>query len=411
MLDSIILKGGSDRDTGLIDAGLLAESLIYYGRVRLILGGGTIAGLVRSLGRDLFAELTTGGLLDVTIQRGHSATVSTLTSIGPTISYGIVDHGAKQGGAIDDQGFLELHLTRASGKTGWSRRHARRLVQQADRLDMSLVGPSGLTIPQAACADLQNPVLVQRLVGDVLQVKISTYTPPPGWYCRVAPHPVGGFVVETNLDLRSVERSYLKDHPDHKVFGIGDLLGVVVGLHEELFVQCHYSGDLQTNDLLSRALRTRIDGAIERVNRHRGQVDRFQEILMPNGRRLREAVNAGEVDFRAVLKLHGQRERFSDWVRRQPPDSDLLRAYFEEMNRTTLFGTLPPKWMRFFLFTGVPTALATTVLPFHAAVEFGLVTNIVTDYLCEKLSDGWKPNQFVEKLYRTLDDAQRDKGG
>lgn len=48
---------------------------------------------------------------------------------------------------------------------------------------------------------------------------------------------------------------------------------------------------------------------------------------------MREAVNAGEVDFHAVLKLHRQREKFSDGVRKQPLDSDLLRAYFDELNR------------------------------------------------------------------------------
>jgi hypothetical protein len=53
MLENVILKGGSGRDGGLIDAGLVAESLIYYGRVRRVLNPGTIAGLIHGLGCDL----------------------------------------------------------------------------------------------------------------------------------------------------------------------------------------------------------------------------------------------------------------------------------------------------------------------------------------------------------------------
>jgi hypothetical protein len=409
MLENIILKGGSGRDGGLVDAGLVAESLIYYGRVRLVLNGSTIAGLVHGLGCDLFAELTTGGLLDVTLQREQSATLTLPTPMGLTIQYAIVGHGGKQGGQIDDQGFIELNLQRASNKAGWSRRLARRLVQKAERLDMSQPGPCGVTIPNAACGDLANSALVQTLVSEVLRAKVPAFTLPQGWYLRLTPHPGGGYIVHTNLDMASIERLYLEQYPDMKVFGFGDLLGIVVGMHEELFVQCAYSADLQTSPLLSSALRIRIDAAIERATRQRQQLDRFQEALMPNGRSLREAVNAGEVDFRAVLKLHRQREKFSDWVRRQPPDTDLLRAYFDELNHTSLLDHLQPRWKRFLLFTGLPTALGMTILPTHEAVELGLVANVLADRLYEKFADGWKPNQFVGRIYNTLKEAQQDR--
>jgi hypothetical protein len=410
MLENVILKGGSGRDGGLVDAGLLAESLIYYGRVRLILNPSTIAGLVHGLGCDLFTELTTGGLLDVTLQRGQSATLSLPTPMGLTIQYAIVDHGAKKGGQLDDQGFIELNLQRASNKAGWSRRLARRLVQKAVRLDMSQPGPCGVAIADAARADLENTPLVQRLVGEVLHFKMPAFTLPYGWYIRLVPHSGGGYIVHSNLDMAQIERIYLQNFPDMKVFGFGDLLGIVAAMHEELFVQCTYSADLQTSPLLSSALRIRIDAAIERATRQRQQLDRFQEALMPNGRCLREAVNAGEVDFRAVLKLHRQRERFSDWVRKQPSDSDLLRAYFDELNHTSLLEHLRPQWKRFLLFAGLPTALGMTILPAHEAVELGLVAKVLADRLYEKLTDGWKPDQFVGKIYNTLNEAQHDRG-
>jgi hypothetical protein len=97
--------------------------------------------------------------------------------------------------------------------------------------------------------------------------------------------------------------------------------------------------------------------------RNRERLDLFHESVLPNGRKLREAVNAAEVAFSDVLKLYAKRGRFSTWVGAQKPDADLLEAYLEELGRQTLLGRLPSKSLRFLLMNVAGIALGLVTGP------------------------------------------------
>jgi hypothetical protein len=395
MLESVVLKGGPHGDHG-VDPGLLAEALIYYGHTRLILKPETIRQLLHSLGYDLFTEVLFSGVLDLTIQQQHAVTMSTQTAGGIAFNYGIGAQAIGQNRSMSPFDFVELHLHRASGRRGWSRRTASGIMRRADILTLSNDNDDS-TLSSAAQSDLSNSDLFRKLVALVLRHKAPSYEPPKNWRCVAIPRADGGYSLLTDLDISAIEAAHVAAFPASKVFGVGNLVGLVVEMHEELRTQCVYAGDLQTDPLLTAALRTRINASVEHTMRDGQRLDIFQDSVLPNGRKLREAVNAGEVNFRDVLKLHAKRERFTAWIAKQPADADLLEAYLEELGHHSILGWLPSKPLRFLLMNaaGVGVGLVTDPL---IGIAGSLAISAFDAFLYDKLARGWSPAMYVAEL-------------
>jgi hypothetical protein len=64
------------------------------------------------------------------------------------------------------------------------------------------------------------------------------YEPPQNWECTAIARDDGGFLLLTDLDFDEIQAVHVAQFPDSKVFGLGDLMGIVIDMHEELQAQC-----------------------------------------------------------------------------------------------------------------------------------------------------------------------------
>ena len=107
------------------------------------------------------------------------------------------------------------------------------------------------------------------------------------------------------------------------------------------------------------------------------------------------------LEFSSVVKLLDSADKFRHWLHQQPPDSDLLRAYYQETVKESWVEKLPAKSTRWSVFTGIGLgldALGAGGLGTAAATALSAVDAFVLD----KLIKGWKPHQFVEKDLKAL---------
>lgn len=105
--------------------------------------------------------------------------------------------------------------------------------------------------------------------------------------------------------------------------------------------------------------------------------------------------------FSSVVKLLDSADKFRHWLHTQPPDSSLLRAYYQETVKETWVEKLPAKSTRWSIFTGMGLgldALGGGGLGTVAATALSAVDAFVLD----KLIKGWKPHQFVENDLKAL---------
>ena len=138
-------------------------------------------------------------------------------------------------------------------------------------------------------------------------------------------------------------------------------------------------------------------------------IERKINEALDDGHAIREAVNSGAVSFAAVLKLLDSADKFRNWLHQQPPDANLVRAYYQETIKDSWAEKLPAKSTRWSIFTGIGLgidALGAGGLGTAAAVA----VSAVDAFLVEKLTKGWKPHQFVERDLKSLIVPTFDKG-
>ena len=112
--------------------------------------------------------------------------------------------------------------------------------------------------------------------------------------------------------------------------------------------------------------------------------------------------------FAAVLKLLDSADKFRHWLHQQPPDTNLVRAYYQEAIKDTWAEKLPAKSTRWSIFTGVGLGIDAL-----GAGGLGTAANVavsaVDAFLVDKLAKGWKPHQFVERDLKPLLAPENDK--
>jgi hypothetical protein len=124
-------------------------------------------------------------------------------------------------------------------------------------------------------------------------------------------------------------------------------------------------------------------------------------LTLGNGRAIREAVNSGEVRFSSILKLLENSDRFREWIAGQPADVSLLTAFYDEITKDSWVDKLPPKAIRFSIFSALGYAID-AVGGGGLGTLAGLGVNAVDSFLVDKLIKGWKPHQFVNKSLKSL---------
>ena len=92
---------------------------------------------------------------------------------------------------------------------------------------------------------------------------------------------------------------------------------------------------------------------------------------------------------------------------RQPENTDLRKAYLSEVTKLGWADKLPRKMARWALFTAAGNVLSLLAGPVvGTAGSIGL--SALDTFVVDKLTQGWRPNQFVEGPLR---DFLRPDGG
>jgi hypothetical protein len=88
-------------------------------------------------------------------------------------------------------------------------------------------------------------------------------------------------------------------------------------------------------------------------------------------------------------------EKFRDWLSGQGEEQHLIEAYYQKISENTFLQKIVPKTIRWSLFNGAIIA-AGILMPGLPGIIAGLAISAGDTFLLEKISTGWKPNQFID---------------
>ena len=385
MFESITL-GPFGSPHASIDAGLLAECLLFYRKVRVVTGPQTFKTLVRTCGAEELLELCDMGSLEIAFLENMTMITSIQTNVGECHDMGLV--------SSPNFRFPMVARKVADEEGGTSSRKVKRIFDGMHKVVKR--AEYDKEIIQGSQDGLKNRGYLEEAVRNTLSYLVPEYTLPAPLLFRPELVPKFGFRYETNIDFAEANAYYhrrvsAKDaslSPAH-------LLAQITAAEPDIVFASRSSSEFAVDPLKSLIVSSRVAEVLRKSTAGKEELDAFQEVVVDGSRSVREAVNNGDRDFRDVIRLVEQAHKFKEWIQQKGDDSQLRDEYCKSLAATDWADKLPPKSLRFVVMTGL-SLVAGLVAPPIAGIAAGIGLNAADYFLLDRLLKGWKPNQFVE---------------
>jgi hypothetical protein len=396
MFESALIRKHTEGQLS-VDAGIIAETLLFYENVHVLADNGVFADLIRVIGPDNLINLLDRKALSLSFTRdvlGVYNNTQNNISVHRFVSFRLAARQNKK--RISDADQVELLAENVLGKSRESKRVTRALLDRIRFKNLNECPGLPQGIPAHAQEDVFNPRFLKAAIADILRILIPEIELPQNWTFDIVR--VGEeFLVGTNLNFEDINKHYHKRiPPEHSTINADFLLGFVLHAKADAYFAADYMAEIVTSPISSSIIDRSLSQILIKRENNLSQIEMFQKVHLDNGRGVREAINSGERSFADFLQLLERADRFKTWLSDRNPDATLLQEYYTAATSDSWIERLPTKSLRF-VFTTLGGAAADLFLPtggLGTAVGAGL--GAVDSLLLDRLLKGWKPNQFVE---------------
>lgn len=385
MFEKIVLRR-SDRGPALT-VGELAEALLFYQNVHLVLDYATLNSFLHSIGSTRLLALLSRPNVSAVYCEESLATQTNRYGVSEAHTFTAFTFlGSQESGHLTNR---RKRLEFIFERHGHDKKSSRKLVERFQQLvpmrkltdDYFL--PGGIV--KAATSDLHDASFVHEAIR---RVTVNTDGAPTalGDFKFELLHADGKFYVFTDLDLDGINAVRRSFNPPLENVSVPHLLNEILMARADTALAAHYGGDFYTSKLSSQIVRLRYSELMRRAGINSEELQQFHEIALPNCPTIREAIDSGERSFDEFLGLLNKSQRFRDWIQGVNPDEKVVRAYLTDVTAEGWIQKLPSKTLRYVLGTviGAVNPIA------------GLGLSALDSFLLEKIVGGWRPSHFVE---------------
>lgn len=381
----------------------MAECLLFYEKVHLIADMSMLRNIVKQVGIDVLEELINQEHIILSFSPFITGTQAR-SEFTPqeTFDYcSIIRVPGKNRPPDFESLFFEM-LEKGSGKRGKSRRVGNRIFGKTEIIEPDKIVPIEKGIPEIARRDLDSNEFTKSAIKEAISLFAPEFTLPPSWAFRIIRHKKG-FNIFTNLDLPKLNKFRSKLYfPDPKSnITRSFLVDTILKANEDLFLSAHYDSEILTNPLNSSIINLKCNTVIKKTTENVKKIELFQEVVLLNARKIREAINSGDKKFSDILPLLDRCKQFKEWLHEKEPDANLIREYYQAVTESSWIDKLPGKGLRFSMFTGAGIILD-SCLTGGISTAIGVALGLGDTFLLDKFVKGWKPNQYIDEIERFL---------
>lgn len=396
MFEKIIIRRHAV-DGQAIDAGLLAETLLFYGHVHILFDQANLRSLLTSIGPENLVSLLKDKRITGTFLSDNLGTITSDRNNVPYHSYAAFQISADENRKkINQKDWIIRGFEDTLGKVHGVKRHAKHFIDQIEFRNHGDTSEGG-SIVDIARKDLNDRDYVRMAVTDILQRAVPDLKLPHNWFFYIA-EAGKEFISCTNLNFTAINAEYHKTIPPaQNSITPAWLLSNLLDTRADIFFATDYMSEFVTDELHSSLAQLRISDLLKRRTNSAEQVAHFQELNFGKARAVREALNSGDRSFHDFMKLLEKADRFKGWLSERNPDAKLIKEYYEAATSESWANSLPSKMIRFIICTLAPFGLGPVG---GTAVGFG------DSFLFERLVAGWRPNQFVQGPLKRFVDSE-----
>jgi hypothetical protein len=173
------------------------------------------------------------------------------------------------------------------------------------------------------------------------------------------------------------------------------LLNHLLEARGTILMGSRYLGELVVDPATAAVVKLKCVELMRKRDAQVEELDLFQELNLPNAKKLRECINSGERSFADFLKLLEHSEKFKEWLSNRNPDARLLQEYYRAAFADSWINKLGTKTSRWVVATGLVAAVE-AFYPTGVAIAAAQGVSLLDATLLERILKGWRPNQFVE---------------
>lgn len=395
MFERIILRRSLDGPA--ITVGEIAEALLFYQNIHLVLDYSSLVGLIQTIGMRNILKMLSLPDVKATYIEEIAGTHTTQTPTGPEYSLVAFMFSGHQ-----DVGQLKSRKKRLEymlDRQGYKKSETKRLVAQfRQSVSYKKLGDDyyvkGGMIP-AARVDLLDSEYISEASRIVAKHLLDSDVLPEDFFFRINSS-YEKFRVSTNLDfdaISKVQQARDKNAGQYTPAHVAsELLNASIGLT----FAGHYGGDFYTSDTESKIIQLRQKFLLQRFQLDRSELSRFHEVALNGCPSIAETINLGHRSFEEFLELLSSARKFKKWLKGKSPDESLLAGYLEDITASGWLSSLPGKALRYIIGSGIGAIDPTSGLAISAGDSFFL----------ERLVSGWKPNQFISGKIKPFVDTE-----
>tara|TARA_R110002074_G_scaffold402332_1_gene607509 strand:- start:15830 stop:17023 length:1194 start_codon:yes stop_codon:yes gene_type:complete len=397
MFEKIVLRR-SDNGPSLT-AGELAEALLFYQSVHLVLDYGCLNGLIKQIGMPtLVSLLTRPNVSAVYCENMLGTHTETKNNVATHSFVAFSFAGDKEVGALNSRKkILEYQLTKIHA---YDKKQAKRLVERFRRKvpfrDLTKDHFIEGGILKAAKLDLHDHSFIHDAVRLTLFELIGQENTPQNFTFK-AHSSKSGFQIETDIDFLRINEEIKKRQSFDGDITPAHLIGNVLNARADTILASYYGGEFYTSNLTSDIIQIKYFELLRRIGIEKKELQEFTKIVVSTAPSLREVINSKERSFDEFLTMLDKSQRFREWAKGVNPDEKLVKEYWNEVSSEGWINKLPSKALRYLIGATV------------GAVEpvYGLVVSAADSFLLEKIIGGWRPSHFVERTLKPFIEDER----
>lgn len=386
MFDKIVLRRAENGN--MVTVGQIAEALLYYRSIHLVLDPGTLVGLAIQVGlaslknilelpqvSAVFCEETIGTFTNrVGVTEFHDFAAATFT-------------GHDKGELPTPYDRIVLQLERKGFASKEARKFALWFVGRvvARKISGNHFVKGGIT--NAARSDLDEDSYMRNAIRHAILHANERYFDDDDTLSLElirSPHGVCAF---TNIDFVKLNAFRKAKVPPLDAVTMASLLTTVLEARLDLAMASHYGGDFMTSEVASSLIRFRYAELLQSSKEHSDSQQTFVDAILPDAPSLAECIDSGERSFDEFLQLLSSARRFKNWLGAVNIDENLVSAYMKAIASEDMVQGIKVKTLRYALTTGMG----------FVNTAAGVLSSLADTFLVEKLLGGWRPNHFVSK--------------